>query len=135
MPVSIKERYRKQLANKVLLLGNIANVDELLSASDILVMPSLKEGFPVTLVEAQCSGISCLVSDRITKEVELSNNIFFLPIKGKKAHDIWFNKAVSIIEEKKTRDAPSEIIVNTFSDVSTINTISSIYDNCIGKHG
>jgi glycosyltransferase involved in cell wall biosynthesis len=132
----LKKDIENSLTNKVLLLGNIANVDELLSASDILVMPSLKEGFPVTLVEAQCSGISCLVSDRITKEVELSNNIFFLPIKGKKAHDIWFNKAVSIIEEKKTRDAPSEIIVNTFSDVSTINTISSIYDKLYRKkHG
>lgn len=115
------------LSNRVFLLGNISNVDELLSASDVLLMPSLKEGFPVTLVEAQCSGIPCLVSNKITKEVKLSNNIFFLPIKGKRVKEKWSDKVSIELEEERSREMPSEVIVNEFSDNSTIKKIESIY--------
>lgn len=64
-----------KIEKKVIFTGQIDNVNEYLSALDFMIMPSLYEGFPVTLVEAQVSGLSCLVSDKITKEVMVSDLI------------------------------------------------------------
>lgn len=57
------------LEESVNFVGQINNVNEYLSALDCMIMPSLYEGFPVTLVEAQVSGLKCLISDNITEEV------------------------------------------------------------------
>ena len=55
-------------ANHIHLLGNVDNVEKLLSAADLFLLPSLYEGLPLTLIEAQTSGIKCMISDVITKE-------------------------------------------------------------------
>ncbi len=48
---------------------------ELYQAMDIFVMPSLFEGLPVVGIEAQASGMPCLVSNRISKELLITSNI------------------------------------------------------------
>lgn len=72
--------------DRILVLGDLPQIEEAYSAMDLFVLPSLFEGFPVVLVEAQAAGLPCLVSDRITKEVNLSGNVHFLPITSA---DIW----------------------------------------------
>ena len=59
----------------VLFPGERNDVPELLQMMDLFVFPSRFEGFPVSLLEAQAAGLPCLVSDRITKEVLVSNRI------------------------------------------------------------
>lgn len=63
---------KKGLQEKVIFLGNCKNVSRYLQAADYFVFPSLFEGLPGTVVEAQASGLKCLISDTITKEVALS---------------------------------------------------------------
>lgn len=60
-------------------VGRTLEVNNYLSASDLLVLPSLKEGLPVTVIEAQASGMPCLVSDTITQECNLGL-VRFLPL-------------------------------------------------------
>jgi glycosyltransferase involved in cell wall biosynthesis len=72
----------KGLSNNILFLGTRNDIAELMSASDLFLLPSKNEGFPVTLVEAQATGIKVLVSDVVTKETKLSDNIRFLPISS-----------------------------------------------------
>jgi glycosyltransferase involved in cell wall biosynthesis len=55
------------LENAVIMLGHVNNIEEYFCAADILVFPSLFEGFPLTVIEAQASGISCVVSTAITQ--------------------------------------------------------------------
>lgn len=52
-------------------LGVRNDVKDLLQAFDLFIFPSLVEGLPVTLVEAQAAGLKCFISDSITKEVDL----------------------------------------------------------------
>lgn len=56
-------------------LGNVKHVEDFLSAADVFLLPSLYEGLPLTLIEAQASGIRCLVSDRITKEAVVTEGL------------------------------------------------------------
>ena len=59
------------LQHYVTLLGVRKDVNKLLNAMDVFLFPSLFEGLPVSLVEAQASGIQCVISDRIPEEAIL----------------------------------------------------------------
>ena len=70
------------LTNKVTFTGNIDNVSEYLNAIDIVIMPSLYEGLPLTLVEQQANGLQCIVSDTITEEVDKTGNLCFVSLQA-----------------------------------------------------
>lgn len=77
---------KKGIDNRVLFLENRSDVNELLMAADIFVMPSKYEGLPVVMIEAQATGIPCVVSDRITNEAFILPNVEVLS-KDKKS--LW----------------------------------------------
>lgn len=66
-----------KLKDKIILYGETQHPEDLYMAMDSFLFPSRFEGFPVTLIEAQISGLPCLVSDQISKEVKLSNYLKF----------------------------------------------------------
>ena len=66
---------QKGLESKVIFTGTRSDVNRLLQAMDVFVFPSKYEGLPVTLVEAQCSGIQIIMSDRIPKETILTDEL------------------------------------------------------------
>lgn len=70
----------EHLASSIELLGNRNDVDKLLQAADVFVMPSLWEGLPCALLEAQASGIQCLVSDKVTTEAAIDVKTKFLTL-------------------------------------------------------
>lgn len=83
---------QKGLKSKIKLLGKRGNVNLLLNAFDGFVLPSLHEGFPIVLLEAQINGLYCIVSDNITTEVDISNRISFLSLNKEK----WINEINNI---------------------------------------
>ena len=77
----IKEKINElNLNDNVLMLGLRNDVADLYQAMDLFLMSSIYEGLPLTGIEAQESGLCCLFSDTITKEVKISNNIKFLSL-------------------------------------------------------
>lgn len=70
-----------QVAEDVIFYGRSDAPQELMCAMDCLVMPSLQEGFPFTLVEAQASGLPCFASTEITEEVNASGNVRFISLE------------------------------------------------------
>lgn len=79
-PVIEQQIIALNIQNSVILLGSRSDVPNLLQAADIFLFPSVWEGLPVTVVEAQAAGLPCLVSNRVTKEVGISEIIHYLPI-------------------------------------------------------
>ena len=63
------------LRKKVIFCGMIPNAKEYYSAFDCILFPSLWEGLPLSLLEAQASGLTCVASDRITSEVDMGGVI------------------------------------------------------------
>lgn len=63
------------LTGSVRLLGNVTNINEILNACDLYIMPSCHEGLPLTIIEAQTSGLPCVVSSAIPDDALINNNI------------------------------------------------------------
>ena len=59
----------------VLWLGVRNDVPALLQAMDVFVLPSLYEGLPLVALEAQASGLPCLLSENITKETDIVSGL------------------------------------------------------------
>ncbi|HDR7894655.1 MULTISPECIES: glycosyltransferase family 1 protein [Bacillus] len=59
------------LQNQIIFLGLRADIPNLMNLFDVLIMPSIFEGLPVTLIEAQAAGTPCVVSNVITIEADL----------------------------------------------------------------
>src|SRR5699024_1315774 len=72
--------YAKKIGiiNNIIFAGYQNDVSGFYSAMDVLIFPSIYEGFPGTLVESQVSGLQSYCSDSITEEVLLTKNIKFL---------------------------------------------------------
>lgn len=77
----------KGLEDSVLLLGFRKDAQRLFQAMDFFVLPSNFEGLPTVGVEAQCTGLPCLMSDTITEEVKITQQCWFLSLK--EPPEIW----------------------------------------------
>lgn len=82
------------ITDSVFFLGIRDDIHDLLQAIDVFVFPSISEGLPVSVIEAQASGIPCLVSEAITKEVFVSEEILSLPLST--GASIWAQKAIEL---------------------------------------
>ncbi len=113
------------LQGHVFFTGVRQDIKALLSGADVMLFPSLYEGLPLTLVEAQASGICILSSDQVSKECQLTDRISFLPITDIL---IWVNK-MSQLSLSRDRLSYQKILLNTdFSIKRSICTLENLYD-------
>lgn len=73
--------------DSVRFLGSRSDMDEVYQAMDVFVMPSRFEGIPVVGVEAQFSGIPCVFSDNVPKEVAFTDLCKFVDLQ--RGADHW----------------------------------------------
>ncbi len=89
------------LNGKVKLLGVRDDIDALLQAMDIFVFPSIHEGLPVTLIEAQGAGLPCLIADTITGEADMGSGLVdYLPLTDTAS---WIKRIVSLDKQIRPR--------------------------------
>lgn len=92
---NIKDKVAKLgLENKVIFVGNTTEVEKYYSASDVFVLPSKFEGLPLVLIEAQASGLPCVIADNITREVDITGKVTSLSIRCEAK--IWAEKVIDI---------------------------------------
>ncbi len=80
-----------KIEESVRFLGRRKDVPELLSAMDLFVFPSFKEGLPVSVVEAQAAGLPVLMSDTVTDEVCITDSVKCLSIDSDPS--VWVQQA------------------------------------------
>ena len=80
------------LSDAVIFTGVRNDIADVLQAFDVFAFPSISEGLPVTVVEAQATGLKCFISDAVTKEVDLTGRCEFLSINDPM---LWAEKILS----------------------------------------
>lgn len=114
----------------VAFLGVRQDIPRLLQAGDVFIFPSRYEGFPGAVLEAEASGLNCIISDAITDEVILTNHIISLPLSdsGEKwAEEIEHFKIVNRENAwKNIKDAGYDIEDLTKKTQRFFNTLISV---------
>ena len=106
-------------------------VDLILNSCDIFLFPSIYEGLGLVMLEAQASGLPCLVSEAIQPEADLGIGLV-KQIKLDDGIDKWADEALKLIGKKnnnkeaieeafKAKGYEIEDIVNTLLDVYKID--------------
>ncbi len=96
----------KNLANRVQLLGKRNDIPDLLSAMDCYLMPSLNEGLPFSIIEAQASGLYCIASKGVSQEANLFGNVTFLDL----SIELWSHKCCNYNLSKIDREICKEMV-------------------------
>lgn len=73
--LEIEKKVEREGVSNVFFLGNRTDIPEILNITSVFILPSIYEGLPVTLIEAQAMGIPCVVSDTIKKDVDCGMNL------------------------------------------------------------
>lgn len=91
------------LDGAVILTGVRNDVPKLLSAFDAFVFPSFYEGMPNTVIEAQATGLPCVIADTITREANITGLVEYLPLGDA---ELWASRSLLALEgeRRNTRD-------------------------------
>ena len=129
---------RDELQNKIkemgfsdyfILLGNRTDAYRYYNAMDVLVLPSLYEGLPIVLIEAQTNGLKCIVSETISEQSDITGNLSFVSTNNL---DGWRDKIMeSLADNNSNRADEAPIIADTrFNIKREAMRLENILTNC-----
>ena len=101
------------LNDSVYFLGQRNDANELYQAFDVFLLPSLYEGLPVVGVEAQASGLLCILSNDMTKETKVLDSTIFLPLSS--TSEEWAIKLLDNYKNFVRKDSSNEMTKKNFN--------------------
>jgi glycosyltransferase involved in cell wall biosynthesis len=130
---SIQQKVKRLgIQENVYFLGLRNDVNRLLQGMDFFLFPSLFEGFPVSFIEAQTSGITCFVSDGVPLESILINeNVEVIPLK--KTAESWARIIHDYIKIPKY-DVTERIIEKGFDINQNVKFLQEKYLNLLSQN-
>ena len=124
---------QKKLEDKIKFIGSITNVCDYMMAADCFVLPSKVEGFGIVNIEAQATGLPCLISDVVPKSVQLLPNVTFISLSeglNKWAYEL--KKILNLGPIINRKDA-NLVIKNSIYDVeNTSKHLIEYYSKILG---
>lgn len=132
---SLSEALRKQvtsdtqLSDKIVFLGLVEDTESMYSAFDVLIMPSLYEGLPVALIEAQANGLLCLCSQTIDPLSDISGLLTFLPI-DESSYRLWSDQIDSVIAlgRANNRTTPQKVYQSGYDVKDLVTKLMEVYN-------
>lgn len=123
---AIEEKARRLgIENSVILTGVRNDVYDLLQAMDVFVFPSLKEGLPVTLIEAQATKLSCLISDTVSEYARQNSNVEYISLSDSAVE--WAQKAQRLASIDRESVSVEKLIKN-YDINETAKQLEKIYE-------
>ena len=119
------------IAEQVRFLGVRSDVADLMQAMDVFVFPSLYEGLPVTMVEAQAAGLPCIISDKVPPECILTEGLVdVMPLSA--SPEAWAEKILAIRAVPRT-DRRAEIAAHGFDITTEAVKLQEFYIKSVEK--
>ncbi len=91
----------KGLTKKVIFAGTRSDVPQILSAMDVFLFPSFMEGMSLSMLEAQCAGLPCLVSDSIPKEISITDLVSYYSLD--RSAEKWAKGLMKVFNDHRKR--------------------------------
>ncbi len=122
----------KQLEDTVSMLGICKNVDQLMKQADVFLLPSKYEGMPLTLIEAQASGLPCVVADTFSHEVDFGIGTVEW-VKLENGVEVWANALERAASRKRvSRETVIDAVkAGGFDSRAFANTICRLYEKSV----
>ncbi len=120
------------LTNDIYFAGMQKDASTWYSAFDAFLLTSLYEGLPIASIEAQASGLPCFISDTVTKEVDLTDNVYYCELTD--GADNWASEIHVHLHDNGERIKYADVI--TASDYSIVKAslkLKQIYDGMNGE--
>ena len=113
---TIREKVKSLgLEDRAYFLGNRYDVEKYYQAFDYFVFPSTFEGLPGSVAEAQAAGLHCLVSDKVTREVALTDLVAYRSIEENPG--LWAEEILGNAQAALVREDTREVIAQKGFDV------------------
>ena len=119
------------LEDKVIFMGVRNDVNKLMQAMDVFVFPSLYEGLPVTLIEAQASGLPIIKSGNVSDQCILTDNVVSISL-DKSAYS-WAKEIFNFVDSFDRKNTSLEIINNGYDISSNAKWLENYYLNEVSK--
>ena len=103
------------ISDKVIFVGVRSDVYNILQVVDLFIFPSIYEGLCIAPIEAQASGIPCVLSDVISKEVQLTDLVKFVRLND--SNETWVKTITSLINKKIDRGNYNHMIIQSGYDI------------------
>ena len=104
------------IEESVIFTGVRSDVPALLSAMDVFVFPSFYEGMPNTVIEAQATGLPCVIADTITEEAGITGIVHYMPLSA--SPEQWAEQAIECAS--KERADTKEFFLREMYDVDSV---------------
>jgi len=119
-----------KIEDKVLFMTEKRNVQEYYALFDVFALPSRFEGLPLVAIEAQAMGIPCLLSDCITKEVDVTGHVEYLPILSA---NYWANEISRVLDENVSYDGRKAVAAAGYDIVEESKNLLEYYTEVNAK--
>ena len=122
-------------SDRIIFYGSSNCVADILSAADVFLCPSIAEGFGIVALEAQISGLPCMVSNNFSKEVVMGDNIRFLPIEKDDImlwHDVICGLKIDTENRKKIYEDNLEFVMK-YDIRSNVKILHNEYKKMLHK--
>lgn len=120
-----------KISDKILFMGIRSDIPDLMASMDVFIFPSFYEGFPNVILEAQATGLPCLISDKITDEIIINKNCEVCSLNS--SSKMWVSRMYSVDRIPERERAYKLIQECGFSIGEQINTIEKVYTNIYNK--
>lgn len=122
----IKEKVKTLgLEDAVIFLGVREDVERVVQAFDVFLLPSLFEGLPVTMVEAQAAGLPCVISDKVPIQCDITGNVEVVKLED--SPEQWAEKICELADNFEKRDTYEKIVQAGFDIKENAKWLKEFY--------
>ncbi|MEC5424031.1 glycosyltransferase family 1 protein [Virgibacillus sp. C22-A2] len=129
-----EEAKRLELLDNIRFVGVRENISTILHSMHVFVFPSIYEGLGLVLLEAQASGVPCVVSEAIQPEADVGLGLV-TTLSLDDGPTVWADKIIDLADKKErnTNEIVNRFEQSGYSLTEGISTLMQIYQSNVGE--